>query len=124
MRTNRRQQQNKKAFDKVILEYLNRTLTSRVGVIDTSVETKGKVNPAAPTDSDFFADVELVVREFITDLTSQLKFSCTYLLGDTESPEYYRFTDGEQRTVEQKVGREFIRRRLYPPEKYFKTEKK
>jgi hypothetical protein len=119
MKANRRQAQNSRAFRRVLKEYLSRKMKTTVSIINPAVETKISPNKAVPTDSDFFADCELAWDAAMFDNHLFIKSVHFFLFEE----EHYKLTDGEQRDVEQKVGREFLKRRLYPTEKYFERDK-
>jgi hypothetical protein len=118
MKINRKQQQNSRAFSRIISEYIARKCKTQVSIIDPSIEVKGKTNPETPTNSDFFCECELSWEREINDPYLLSRFIATYLLDEKE------LTDGEQRSLEQKIGRVFIKKGLYPPESYFKVNKK
>jgi hypothetical protein len=115
-KTNRK---NIKAFHSVMKEYLRRKEKTLLPPLDLSIP-KGKVDKVKPNDSDFFADVELVWEKSIEDNDLYVKFLVTYFdVTDTLSG----LATGEQRTLENKIGREYIKRGIYPVIKYFETEK-
>jgi DNA-binding phage protein len=73
-------------------------------------------NSAKPTAVDFYCDVELMVREVITDEESFMKFIETYL---TKPDGLTDLTAIERDFYEQRLGRMFRARGISPVAKYF-----
>jgi hypothetical protein len=110
------QKRNRKAFWAVLEEYRRRKDKTLLPPLDLSVP-RGNVDRLRPTDSDMFADAELSWESKIDDSVLLTRFLVHYLLQEDE------LSEGEQRTLENKVGMEFIKRRIWPLKEYFNVVK-
>lgn len=115
---------NKRAFDGVLshVRLLGRPwLSPSHAVNPESVGSGGSRNPAKPTPVEFWADVFLTIRDACPRDISFVRFFLAYVLGDADQDDeiaremHAQKTLGDRRhSVEQRVGAEFIRRKIYP----------
>ena len=115
---------NKEAFDHIIGDpfsldgkegaYITLKKTSTVGSIDVlKGESKGRVEVQKPSLTDFFCDVDLIIREVIDDPIMLDRFFWTYIMGSED-------IDAKTRNkLEQKLGKLFRLRGISPIQKYF-----
>lgn len=125
---------NKLAFDSVMghMRKIGRPWMSPSRALDMSKVGHGGVrNPAKPTPVEFWADAFLAIRAAIPRDVAPVRFHLTYLLYDSEDKiEIEKHADkmlgGRRHSVEQRVGEEFIRRKIYPVQGrgYFYSERR
>lgn len=77
-------------------------------------------NPARPSITDFFCDVERIAQIALPDEASVAKFSDTYI-NETSTTAY---TLKERHELEQYIGRLFIAYGISPVSRYFRTVRK
>lgn len=80
-------------------------------------ETHGNYNPARPTVSDFFCDVENITTIALPDEAAVKRFTDTYLHELTTTA----YTKEERRSLEEMIGRLFIAYGIVPVSKYFQV---
>jgi hypothetical protein len=98
-------------------QYFTLARRSVIGVMDNNFDLgKGTRNPAQPSTTDFFCDVERTVEQALTPAEFK-KFLDTYVIEVAGS----EFTPKERMTIEQRIGKLFRLRKLSPVTKYFKT---
>jgi len=112
---------NKRAFDKVI-ERVREIMDRQLIAMDVD-------NPGRPTPIDFRVDVTRAIESKIPKDVGLEKFDDAYLFFDSEDyieREMHAHTIlGDRRhSVEQRIGEEFLRRKLYPTRAYFKYTRK
>ena len=117
--------ERKKAFDLVLRSYRSAKDTG-VGASNWSEATATSKNPAKVSLTEFRAEVELVIESIITDYSSLLYFYTAYIKFDSEDElEREIFSEkmlGVKRiTLEQKVGAELIKRKIFPLKAYFNS---
>lgn len=117
---------NKRAFDDVMnrLRGLGSPKLGPVGAIDFS-KTGGASprNPAAPTTVDFRCDVLMAIKAAMPKGVRLTKFIQAYMLWDSEDAlEQNIFSQkilgGRVHSVEQRIGAEFVRRKIWPDQAY------
>jgi hypothetical protein len=79
-----------------------------------------------PTPTDFRCDVDRVITKCIKNLKRQVRFAMTYIHYDSVDPidmEVYadKVMGATRHGLEQGMGAEFIKRKLYPVSSYFKA---
>ena len=119
------QRERKLAFDKVMQSYRGAKDTG-VGASNWSEATATSKNPAKVSLTEFRAEVEMVIESIITDYSSLLYFYTTYIKFDSEDElEREIFSEkmlGVKRiALEQKVGAELIKRKIFPLKAYFNS---
>jgi hypothetical protein len=107
---------NRKAFQRVLDEYRRRKDKSLLVPLDLSIP-KGGFDEKKATDSDFYADFELTCEHVIEDTVLLARFLSHVLVGEDE------LSEGELKMLEDKVGRELIKREIWPLKQYFTTVK-
>lgn len=110
--THNRRAKNRKAFDDVITHYETCKYKSLVKVMDTSKDNFGTPNNAAPSVLDFICDVEQVIEAIVPKNLLQ-NFTQTYIMG------YEELDQQQKNNFEQRIGRLFIVRCIWPVNKYF-----
>jgi hypothetical protein len=115
---------NKAAFDGVLkhVRLLGRPwLSPSHAVNPESVGSGGSRNPAKPNPVEFWSDVFLAVKATCPRDITLVRFFLAYVLGDADVEDdimrelHAQRTLGDRRhSVEQRVGAEFIRRRIFP----------
>lgn len=88
---------------------------SRVTAVSNSVEGKPTINPARPTPSDFFCDVELLVEKSLPTSKQLTRFINSYILGCE------LMSAAECFAIEQKLGKRLRRQHISPVVSYFKS---
>lgn len=79
----------------------------------------GQRNPAKPTPVEFWADVFLAIRAACPADIDMQKFHLAYTLYDSEDAierekHAHKILGDRRHSVEQRVGAEFIRRKIHP----------
>jgi hypothetical protein len=80
----------------------------------------GTNNPARPSITDFFCDVERVASIALTDEAAISKFTDTYINESTTTA----YTTEERHKLEQFIGRLLIAYGISPVSRYFRTVRK
>jgi hypothetical protein len=73
-------------------------------------------NPAAPSVLDFFCDVESTIRAGVADPKLLENVWATFITGESDSE---WLTPAVRDVLAQRVGRLFVRRKLFPVHRYF-----
>lgn len=113
---------NKRAFDAVIsqMRRIGRPWLSPSHAVNPErVGSGGSRNPAKPTTVEFWADVFLAIKASCPRDVSMVKFHLAYTLYDSEDvidneKHAHRILGDRRHSVEQRVGAEFIKRKIYP----------
>lgn len=108
---------NLKAFQEVIDAYEEKKFSSKVSIMDTSKDTHGTVNPATPTATDFFCDVDLQIKKVIKSQSMLNEFFETYIMHNIVLPK------ADRNYVENELGKLFRQAKIWPVNKYFATIK-
>lgn len=118
--THQRRAKNKKAFEEVLDYYEISKSKSLVNVMDTAKDNglNGTINPAAPSILDFICDVDQTIKIVIDNKNILQKFFETYIIGNDT------LDKSEKNSFEQRIGRLFITRGIWPVRKYFFTIRK
>jgi hypothetical protein len=87
--------------------------------MDTAKTNQGTINNATPTPLDFFCDVETQMQKIVEDKVVIDKIWNTYVFGGDNI-----LSKSRQNYYEQRIGRLFILRSIWPLGKYFRTIKK
>lgn len=96
---------------------------STVGAVNNNFEEgQATANPARPSSSDFFCDVERTIEEVITDKTMLKRFIITYIHGDVDSTEALPKSVCQE--LQQRIGKLFRAYKISPVSEYFKTVRK
>jgi hypothetical protein len=115
---------NKRAFDGVMrhVRLLGRPwLSPSHAVNPESVGSGGSRNPAKPNSVEFWSDVFLAVKATCPKDITLVRFFLAYVLGDADVDDdiarelHAQKSLGDRRhSVEQRVGAEFLRRKIFP----------
>jgi len=113
---------NKRAFDAVMtyLRRMDRPLLSPSRAVNPErVGSGGSVNPAKPNLVEFRADVFLAIGAACPSDIDMVKFHLAYTLYDSEDDidrekHAHKLLGDRRHSVEQRVGAEFIKRKIYP----------
>ncbi len=85
-------------------------------------KTKGNTRLIQPSDQDFLADVDLVIKRILHTKT-ELDNLESVLYNDHdfyEGPIPPKIDPDQKRRIKQRIGRELIRRKIYPVKAYFR----
>lgn len=113
---------NKKSFDAVLESYRGAKDrgVAATGLSDGGVAAK---NPAKPSLIEFRCDVDKAVSAILKDADLELWFRATYVLFEpSDDLEMELWADRmmpNRHRYEQRIGAEFVRRAIYPLNKYF-----
>jgi hypothetical protein len=112
---------NKMAFDKVI-ERVREIMDRQLVAMDVD-------NPGRPTPIDFRVDVKRAIEAKIPKDIDLLGFDDAYLSFDSEDyiereVHAHAILGDRRHSVEQRIGEEFLRRKLYPTRVYFEYTRK
>lgn len=107
----------KKAFDSV-MAYYRTTLVTTIRAVNIDAPAAGSVNPAKPTPQEFRYDVDMAIKAKLKGTTLS-QFRQAYVWYDSEDAiereVHAQAVLGSRRhSIEQRLGAEFIRRKLYP----------
>ena len=113
--TNQRRAKNKQAFNDVMTQYESATSKSLINAMDTAKDNGfgGTLNPAAPSVIDFICDVEKAIESIIENKKVLQNFFETYIMGNDS------LSKSQKNRFEQRIGRIFITRNIWPVRKYF-----
>jgi len=117
--THARRAKYRQAFEDTMTAYETMRYCSPVSIMDTSKEVSGTINGATPTPLDFFCDVETQINTIIADKLIQTKLWNTYVFGGDNT-----LSKSQKNYYEQRIGKLFILRSIWPIAKYFRTIKK
>ena len=116
--------ENKRSFDGVMnhIRLLGRPWLSPCHAVNPeSVGSGGSRNPAKPTPVEFWADVFLAIRATCPKDISYVNFFLAYVLGDADQEDdiarelhAQKILGDRRHSVEQRVGAEFLRRKIFP----------
>ena len=115
--------QNKKAFDAVMIYFrrMDRPMLKPMGAVNPDGGSHGPnvKNPVKPLPLDFWSDVLLAIRAVLPRGVSLSNFMLAYLLYDSEieverNKHAIRVLGGRAHSVEQRLGAEFVRRKIWP----------
>lgn len=115
----------KKAFDSVMSAYRN-LMVITVSAVNVNGGSKGSTNPAKPTPTDFRCDVERAVKLRLKGAT-EAQFLKAYIEFDSEDSieqevHAQKVIGSKRHSIEQRLGAEFLRRKLYPIQNgYFRS---
>jgi hypothetical protein len=125
---------NKLAFDSVLshMKRIGRPWMSPSRALDmANIGSGGSRNPAKPNTVEFWADAFIAIRSACPRDINMVTFHLAYTLFDSEDViEQEKHADkllgGRRHSVEQRVGEDFIRRKIYPVQSrgYFFSERK
>jgi hypothetical protein len=126
----RNYQVNKKAFDSVLIHVrkIGRPWLAPSHALNPETVGGGARNPAKPTTVDFWADVFLAIRQSIPRDVNLVDFHIAYTLYDSDDAiDRELWADkklgGRRHSVEQRVGEEFVNRKIFPVAEYFRAER-
>lgn len=115
---------NKQAFDGVMnhLRRMGKPTLGHVGAVNIQAQSGGKPaakNPAKPSIVDFWADVFLAIQAVLPKDIDPVKFHLAYTLYDSDDAierelHAQKILHDRRHSVEQRVGAEFIRRKIFP----------
>lgn len=130
----RNYRRNKLAFDSVLnhMKRIGRPWMSPSRALDmANIGSGGSRNPAKPNTVEFWADAFIAIRAACPRDIDLKVFHLAYTLFDTEDAieqelHAEKLLGGRRHSVEQRVGEEFIRRRIYPVQGrgYFYSERR
>lgn len=118
--TYNRRAKYQQAFNEVLEGYENTKYRSEISAMG-GIQEGGRTtsNPARPTQSDFVCDVENAIL-FVVKKTELLKkIIDTYIMGEEGV-----LTKSRQHHFEQRIGKIFEARNIWPINKYFLTIRK
>lgn len=118
--------ENKKAFDTVIthLRRMERPQLGPMGAVNLSRSSSPSMrNPVTPNAVEFRCDVLLAINAAMPKGVNFLRFEIAYLYYDSddviEQSKYaQKILGGRIHSVEQRIGAEFIRRKIWPEGQY------
>ena len=115
---------NKAAFDGVMnhIRRIGKPTLGHVGAVNLQAQSGGKPaakNPSAPSMVDFWADVFLAIKVAVPRDIDLIKFHLAYTLYDSDDAidrELWaqKILHDRRHSVEQRLGAEFIRRKIFP----------
>lgn len=112
---------NKRAFDAVMnfLRRLGRPLMSPSHAVNPERVGGGERNPIKPSPVEFRADVFLAIAAACPSDIDMKKFHLAYTLYDSEDviereKHAHKILGDRRHSVEQRVGAEFIKRKIHP----------
>lgn len=115
---------NKEAFDSVMnhLRRMGKPTLGHVGAVNIRAQSGGKPaakNPAKPSTVDFWADVFLAIKAACPRDINLVQFHIAYTLYDSEDAidrekHAQKILHDRRHSVEQRLGAEFIRRKIFP----------
>lgn len=89
----------------------------------------GAPNPAKPTPLEFRCDVDRVIKKCLPGGAARTAFSMVYIMPRSDEQldieiAADRILGVRRHNLEEGMGAEFIRRKLYPTNRYFKSIRK
>jgi hypothetical protein len=112
---------NKSSFDSVMATY--REMKDRgVGAAGLGDGSATSPNPAKPSPTEFRCDVDMVLNDLVAS-HQRFRFNLVYVVLDVDQLDREILADkliGKRRhSIEQRVGAEFLNRKIASPSTYF-----
>jgi hypothetical protein len=118
---------NKKAFDTVMKAYRETMVIGTVGAIRYGASKGSSLpNKAKPTPLDFRCDVDRVITKCNKTPLALFNFNNSYVWYDSDDTidieiHAQKLLGNMRHGLEQGMGAEFVKRKLFPTAKYFKS---
>jgi hypothetical protein len=113
--THHRRAKYQRSFTEVMETYESMKYRSAIQAVDDSKEGRTSTNPAKPSVSDFICDVENAILFVVKTQEMLTKIINTYIMGDEE------LTKSKQHQLEQRIGKIFSARGIWPSALYFRS---